>query len=223
MNKKISLDKKNNQIGKILYNIFLYPFYLITHPAKGWSDYKYEKNYRLYATITYITLLIISLILNSTVRGFIAGGVNIKEFNLFTTILKALIPIFVGTLASWCIGSLIDGKGKMYEIFSTIAYSLYPFAVTKLIAVLLSNYLTSDEMLIYHFINGLGIALTVWMLFFGIMGIHQHSFGLTIIHLILTIIVIAVICFITLLFFSFIERIISWLSSIINELKMRYF
>ena len=199
------------------------PLQLITHPISGWEIFKQEKTAKRWVSIFYVCMMIFAVVLNEIGKGFIVGGTNLKEFNLFRTILVVLLPVLVGVIANWCVGSLFDGKGKPAEIFDAISYSFMPYVWLSIIATIVSNFIASDEIVYYTFIMGLGVGLTIWMMFFGIMGVHENSFGMNVINIVFTIIVIAVIIFTILLFFSFVERILGWIVSIYNEIKMRYF
>ena len=202
---------------------FVAPLNLIVHPISGWEILKQEKTAKRWVSIFYVCMMILAIVLNEIAKGFIVGGVNLKEFNFFRTVLVVLLPVLVGVIANWCVGSLFDGKGKPAEIFDAIAYSFFPYVWLSILATIVSNFIATDEMVYYTFIMGLGVGLTIWMMFFGIMGVNENSFGMNVINIVFTIIVIAVIIFTILLFFSFVERILGWIVSIYNEIKMRYF
>lgn len=212
-----------SKIKSFFQEAFIVPLQLVVHPIGGWERFKQDKIAKRWVSIFYVIMMIIALIINETVKGFIVGGTNLKDFNLFRTILVVLLPVIVGVIANWCVGSLFDGKGKAAEIFDAIAYSLFPYVWFSIIATIVSNFIVEDETIYYTFIMGIGIGLTIWLMFFGIMGVHENSFGMNIINIVFTIIVIAVIIFTILLFFSFVERILGWIMSIYNEIKMRYF
>lgn len=219
-------EKTKNVISKIksfFKETFVAPLQLIVHPISGWEIVKQEKTAKRWVSIFYVFMMIFAVIINEIGKGFIVGGTDLKEFNLFRTILVVLLPVLVGVIANWCVGSLFDGKGKASEIFDAIAYSFFPYVWLSIVATIVSNFIATDEIIYYTFIMGLGVGLTIWMMFFGIMGVHENSFGMNIINIVFTIIVIAVIIFTILLFFSFVERILGWIVSIYNEIKMRYF
>ena len=220
---KEKVKKILNKIKSFFKEAFINPLQLIVHPISGWEIFKQEKKAKRWVSIFYVCMMIFAVVLNEVAKGFIVGGTDLKEFNLFRTILVVLLPVLVGVIANWCVGSLFDGKGKAHEIFDAIAYSFFPYVWLSIVATIVSNFIATDEMVYYTFIMGLGVGLTMWMMFFGIMGVHENSFGMNIINIVFTIIVIAVIIFTILLFFSFVERILGWIVSIYNELKMRYF
>lgn len=221
MNEKTK--KVMTKIKSFFKGAFVDPLQLIVHPISGWEIFKQEKTAKRWVSMFYVCMMIFAVVLNEVAKGFVVGGTDLKEFNLFRTILVVLLPVLVGVIANWCVGSLFDGKGKAPEIFDAIAYSFFPYVWLSIVATIVSNFIATDEIIYYTFIMGLGVGLTIWMMFFGIMGVHENSFGMNIINIIFTIIVIAVIIFTILLFFSFVERILGWLVSIYNEIKMRYF
>lgn len=212
-----------DKIGIFLKATIGKPLYLMVHPIGGWDSFKREKEAERWVSIYYFILMMIVVILNQTIRGFIVGETDLTKFKLLKTLLTVILPVLGFTIASWSIGSLFDGKGKIGEIFDAVCYSFAPFVWIGLIATIISNFITLDEVTIYYFMMGLATALMIWMLFFGLMGIHQNNLGMNIIQIIFTIVAVCILVFVVLLFFSFIERIIGWFSSIINELKMRYF
>ena len=221
MNEKTK--KVMTKIKSFFKGAFVDPLQLIVHPISGWEIFKQEKTAKRWVSIFYVCMMIFAVVLNEVGKGFVVGGTDLKEFNLFRTMLVVLLPVLVGVIANWCVGSLFDGKGKPAEIFDAIAYSFSPYVWLSIVATIVSNFIATDEIIYYTFIMGLGVGLTIWMMFFGIMGVHENSFGMNIINIIFTIIVIAVIIFTILLFFSFVEKILGWIVSIYNEIKMRYF
>ena len=56
-----------------------------------------------------------------------------------------------------------------------ICYCLYPFIWANGLGILLSNILTEDEMAVYTLVIALGVALLLYMFFFGIISIHEYG------------------------------------------------
>ncbi len=222
--------KKQHHSSKIKYYLstffkeaFKRPLELIIHPISGWEDFKYDKTSKRWVSFFYLIMMIMAVIINKTLKGFVVGGGNIKDFRLFNTILTIILSVVVATIANWCVGSLFDGKGKIPEIFRVINYAFFPYVWLSIIATIISNFIGTDELMYYNILMGIGTALTIWMMFFGLKGVHENSFGMNIINIIFTIVVIAIIIFVILLFFTFMERILSWIYAVYNEIKIRYF
>ena len=70
------------------------------------------------------------------------------------------------------------------------------------------------------FCQQLGIWWTAVLLLAGLSTIHQFSFGKTILSVILTIIGIAVIIFLAIMFFGILKQVVSFFTSIYSEIRM---
>jgi len=201
---------------------FVHPFYLLTHPIKGFDAFKREKTSRGYVAIFYLVMMIITQILAYNKNGFLINRRNPDDFNLFLTIALVIFPVIIATVANWSSTVLMDGKGTMKEIFRVICYSFFPYVWLGLLATLISNFITIDEIIFFNFLTGLGAFLLVYLLFFGLMGIHEYGLLKTILMILATILAIAVILFIMLLFLSLIQQVYAFISSVYREFVMRF-
>ena len=76
-------------------------------------------------------------------------------------------------------------------------------------------------MAFYTLAVGVAYFLTGWMLFMGILNIHQYGLLKTIMAFLATVVSMMVMMFLGLLFFDVIQQIISFISAIIEELGLR--
>jgi hypothetical protein len=76
-------------------------------------------------------------------------------------------------------------------------------------------------MAFYGLLMYIAYGLSAWMLFMGILNIHQYGLGKTIGSLILTVVSMSVLMFVGLLFFDLIQQFISFIASIYEELSLR--
>jgi hypothetical protein len=67
-----------------------------------------------------------------------------------------------------------------------------------------------------------GYIATGWMLFMGILNIHEYGLFKTILAFLATIVSVIVMIFLGLLFFDLIQQVIAFIASIIEELNLRY-
>lgn len=199
-----------------------HPLYLMTHPIKGFDEFKRENTSKRYVAIFYVLMMILTQIAMFNGGGFLVNKNNPNDFNFLLTVALVLFPILLGTIGNWASTALMDGKGNLTVIFRVIAYSLFPFVWCALLATLISNFITVDELVFYNFLIYLGAGLTGYMLFFGLMGIHEYGLMKNILMIIFTIVAIAVILFIILLFLSLIQYVYSFFSSVIEEFIARY-
>jgi hypothetical protein len=126
------------------------------------------------------------------------------------------------TIGNWSVTTLLEGKGTYKEIFMVTGYALFPLIIIGYPAVVLSNFLTLEEMALYTLIMGIAYALSAWMLFMGLLNIHEYGLFKTIGALILTAVAMGVMMFLGLLFFDLIQQFIAFIVSIYEELSLRY-
>ena len=92
---------------------------------------------------------------------------------------------------------------------------------SSLLGMIFSNILSKDEMAIYYLIVGLGIALTVYMFFFGIISIHEYGLGQCLLTILFTAIAAFIILFACLLFFDLFQRMYGFIYTIYREITIR--
>ena len=134
-----------------------------------------------------------------------------------------VLPPIVLAVANWSVTTLLDGKGKMKEIFMMICYSLFPVTVFGFLNILLSNVMTLDEAQFITLINIIGWVLTGIMAFMGLVVIHEYGVGKTIWSIILTIVATLIIAFIALLVFDLVQQMYGFVYSLYKEITTRYF
>lgn len=220
MNKPLSLKREN--LKQILRDLFVHPLYLIMHPIKGFDRFKREKTGKSYVAWFYFVMMIIANIIAFNGNDFLVNDNKPRDFNIFLIIALVAFPVGVVTVANWASTALMDGKGTMKEIFAVIGYSFFPFVWLSLAATVISNFITYDEIVFFHFLNTMGAVLLAYMVFFGLMGIHEFGPAKTIMMFVFTVVAVAAVLFVILLFLSLIQHVYSFLDSFISEFKWRF-
>ena len=90
-----------------------------------------------------------------------------------------------------------------------------------ILSTLLSNIVTLDEAMIVSLLGTLGYVWCGMLLFFGLMVTHDYSMGKNFLIVICTILGMAIIIFMALLFSGLIGKMISFVSSLITEISYR--
>ena len=101
-----------------------------------------------------------------------------------------------------------------------LTYSLVPFIITQLAGIVFSNVLTLDEGAFLTAVEIIGIVWSGVLIFTGFMTIHQFSFGKTVLSIIMTVIGIAIIIFLAVLFVGLLQQVISFFKSVWSEAVM---
>lgn len=194
---------------------------LTVRPFSGFWDLKYEQKGKLNIAFYLIAILVFVLLLQKQFTGFIVNYYDPQEFNSFEELIYVLVPFFTFCIANWALTTLMDGEGKFVEIIISLAYSLTPLIIMTTIAMLVSNFLTVDETEYYYSLLSIGTLWFLFLLFVGNMTVHQFSVGKTVATLALTLVAMFLLFFLALLFFSLIQQMIAFGSTIYQELIFR--
>ena len=175
------------------------------------------------ALILLLLMYVLMTILAFQYEGIITNTSNPQKFNSVQMLIYGVVPPVVIAIANWSVTTLLDGKGKMKEIFMMICYSLFPVTIFGFINIVLSNVLTLDESKFILLIDILAWVLTGYMAFMGLVVIHEYGIAKTLWSIILTIVAMLIIAFIALLIFDLAQQIYGFIYSLFKEITIRYF
>lgn len=221
--KKFSWLKIWNSIKYFFKETVGYPLYILTHPIQGFTDFKIEKKGKMWVSIVILLMYVLMEILAYQYEGIITNTNNPQKFNSIQILIYGVLPPIILAVTNWSVTTLLDGKGKMKEIFMMICYSLFPVTVFGFLNIILSNVMTLDEAQFITLINIIGWVLTGIMAFMGLVVIHEYGVGKTIWSIILTIVATLIIAFIALLVFDLVQQMYGFVYSLYKEITTRYF
>jgi hypothetical protein len=207
---------------KFWYNFIRFPKYVLFHPFDGYDELKREKKGKVSVAVIFMLLFILLRIYKYLGEGFVINPRNPLALNTFDEFFSVALLIFLFTVGNWSITTLLEGKGTYREIFIVTGYSLFPIVIIGFPAVFISNYLTLDEIGLYSLAMSAAYFLTGVMLFMGILNIHEYGLLKTIFTFILTVVAMAFMAFLGLLFFDLIQQFLSFVKSVYQELRLRY-
>lgn len=153
------------------------PLFTLFHPIDGFDGIKRRKGWSVGLAFGMLTALFLSLTASWFLTGFSFNFNRASDYNVFITLLQAYGVAIVWVIANWAVCTLIEGKGRLIDIFGTTVYALLPFILSILVCVLLSNVMTQEEAAFLTFIRIFGIAWSGVLVFTGFMSIHQFSFS----------------------------------------------
>ncbi len=205
------------------YHDFIrFPKYILLHPFDGYEEFKRYKKAKLKVAVVFITLFAFFRIFSFQYTGFLINPNNPLDLNSLNEIFSVVLLVFLFTVGNWSVTTLMEGKGSYKEILMVTGYALFPLVIIGFPSVILSNFLTLEEMAFYSLMMLIAYILTGWMLFMGILNIHQYGLFKTILAFIATIVSMSVMMFLGLLFFDLIQQFIAFVVSIYEELSLRY-
>lgn len=198
-----------------------FPFHVMVHPFDGFWDLKYEKKGRAAVAAGIVILLIISIIVQKQFAGFLVNFNDPRYLNSIDEFKYILLPFVLWCLGNWSVTTLLDGEGRLKEIAIASAYAMTPVVLAYFMTTVISNFMTNEETAIYYLLNSFAGIWFIWLLFIGIMTVHQYTPAKTIATMLLTLIVMAIIVFLGMLAFSLIGQIIGFGYNIYYELIFR--
>jgi len=206
-----------NRLGKTLK----FALHVSVHPLDGFWDLSREKRGSLAAANVIIGAAVLVEILRLTLTSFQFVTVNMEYFNAVIVALRILLPVFLWTVANWSLTTLMDGKGRMGEIYMAVCYALTPSVIINAAMILLSQFITFEEGAVYWVLAGFAILWTGILIISAMMMVHDYSMAKTIASSFLTLIGMGVMVFIFVVFFSLVSDAVAYFVSLYKEILFR--
>ncbi len=219
--KKYNLSERYNKSRRGLKSHLVYSAEVIFHPFEGFSDIKTEGRGGTLAATIIFAAAVITLLINNLFSGYLFNKGISDALGIISSLGNLLVPFFLYMLSNWCLTSLMDGKGNMKQIYTTMCYSLVPIIILLNVSTVLSHFLVIEEAAFVTTISTAAYLWTVILIFFGTMTIHDYGLGKNIIVTVLGIVGIAVMLFIILLFANVIGKVTTFIVNIYNEISFR--
>ncbi len=198
----------------------LFGFHLIFHPFDGFWDLKHEKRGSLRAAVVYVLVTVFAFFYQA-----IGSGYLVNPYGSYTTIvaqaLGVLVPLFLWVVANWCLTTLFDGEGSFKDIFIACSYSLLPLVFAVIPTTIYSNFALVEELDINSLIVTVAFIWTALLIFIGMMVTHDYPLFKNFITSLGTIVAMAFIMFIAILFTTLLGKIVSFITNIVVEISYR--
>ena len=191
--------------------------YIMFHPFKGFWDLKHDKIGTIGVSAFFVLILSILGVMNVQLTGFIVNGSDKLSTNVFFVLIRYIAIFLVWVIANWSITTLLDGEGTVKDIFIATAYALVPYILSNAVMIVMSNFIIAEEATFYYLIQIIGLIWSGMLLIFGLMTIHQFSFGKTVLTVIIAIVAMIIILFLLLMFLTLLQQMINFVSLILQE------
>ncbi len=218
--KKVNLRGQKMKEKRTLMEEFLYVYHVMYHPFDGFWDLKHEKRGSVKGATFIFILTILGYLYKAVGQGYLYNP-HFVGISFTIQIFSVILPVVLWVVANWCLTTLFDGEGSLKDVYITTCYALMPAFICVVISTILSNVLTLDEYTIMNFVSSLGLIWTGALIFFGMMVIHDYSIGKNIITSVGTIVGMALIMFIGILFTTLIQKVFYLGYGIYVELSYR--
>lgn len=198
-----------------------YGFHVITHPFDGFWDLKRESRGTLSAALTFAVLTVLMLVMQKQGTAFLFNRNRLEEVDMMVDIVTVGMLFILWCVSNWCLTSLMDGEGKIRDIAIFTGYSLLPLLIIQFPLILVSHVITAEEGTFYYVLSVFSYIWTIALLVLGMMITHQYSMKKTLVTTVLTLLGMAIILFIGLLFFSVIQQFLTFIVTAYKEIRFR--
>ena len=200
-----------------------YCFYAIFHPVDGFWDLTHEKRGSTGAATFILVMALLTRVWRLQYTNFQFIRVNWERINIFMQVMGILMPFLIWVLSNWALTTLFDGKGNLRNVYIASCYAIAPYPIVMIPNTIFSNILAADESTFYVFFYYLSLAWCVILMVVGMSQIHEYKMGKNLICILFSIVGMAVIIFILLLFFSLISDGIAYFYSLYKEIIFRLY
>ena len=206
---------------KSLKEELLYAFHVIFHPFDGFWDLKHEKRGSVRSAFVILLITIIVYFYNSIGQGYIFNPRPSTAMNIMGAISAVLAPLLLWVVANWCLTTLFEGEGSMSDIFTACCYCLTPLPLLILPVTIASNFLTANEGGLISMLSSFAYIWLGILLVLAMQVTHDYSVGKNLLTCVATIVGMAFLMFLGILFSSLMAKIVSFVTNIIEEISYR--
>lgn len=210
---------KLNSLGKSLK----YSLYVIFHPFDGFWDLTHEKRGSNGAASIILFLVLLTQIWTWTYSSFMKYYPKWEYFNLLMQVVPVFVLFFIWCVSNWSLTTLMDGKGKLSQIYMGTAYALTPYVIINLPLIPLSHLFTIEELAYYDIFQQISIIWCVILILAAMMMIHDYSLSKAVGSSLLAIVGMMIIIFLILMFFSLLTQSFGYFISLYKEIAFRLY
>lgn len=199
----------------------LYGFYLLFHPFDGFYDLKHEKRGDLRAATFWMIAGVSAVVCNKVFASYLFNTAYTQDISIPWEYLTLLIPVGLWVVSNWCITTLVDGEGRLRDIYLFTGYAMQPVAILYFLSIPLSYLLVTEEGMYLTLIQSIALLWFVFLLFCGNTVIHQYSGSKSLLAMLISVVGIAIMIFVALLLLTSYQKIASLVVNISQELTYR--
>lgn len=195
--------------------------YSFFHPFDAFYEMRFRGKGSLLIAVISIALFGILQCVRYQYTGFVMNFTQVSAMNSLSVFATWVAGFVLFIVSNWSVTTLLNGKGGLGDITQVIGYSLVPVELATVVQIILSNFVIREEVMIVNVISGIGIVWFLFMIVAGLCTIHEYSFGKNIASVLLSFVAAAIIIFLGVLFFTLIEKMITFIVDVVQEFIRR--
>lgn len=194
---------------------------LLFHPFDGFWCMKRENQGSLPYALGLVGLWLLTNVLTKQATGFLFTGNALSTVDLMAEIRNLLIIFVLFTVGNWSVTTLMGGEGRYRDIVMLFGYASLPNSLIGLPLCFVTNVLTYAEAAYVSILQTVAVGWFLFLLFFGLMTIHQYSVGKTVWTVVLTIVAMAILIFVAMVFMELLAGMTGFVSAVFQEFMTR--
>lgn len=194
---------------------------VLGRPSSELYEMKYYKLWPIWPTVIILLCWFAAEVLSAYGTDFKFNYRNLTEINTLYT-LGATIGLYLTfVVVNWAVTTLMDGKGKLKEIFCASSYALIPYVAARVFCVCLSHFVIMEEGAFLTVIEDFALLYSVFIFMAAMMTIHDYTLMKAVFSVALSAAGIVFVLFLLVLFFGLLQQVTLFAQTIYMELQLR--
>lgn len=206
---------------KRAFRFYRLPLYIMAKPFDGFYAMKYQREGTLKVAFLNLALVLISYAINDQHASLVVSQQNPLTLNSFNNWLVLVAALVLFCVANWSVTSITDGEGKFKDIVMSVCYAMTPLVLTIIPATIISRMISADESGFYFMILSIGMIYFVFLVFAGLVVVHNYGAGKALLTVVLTFVALLVIVFLVALLLTLWQQLWVFAYSVYTELIFR--
>ncbi len=191
------------------------------HPFQSFHDMKHRGFGSMRIAIGMTVLFIFSVAMKNTWCGFLFNKSDAESYNFLFTVAQTAGLLILGSVANWLVCSVMEGKGRLKDIYIVSSYAVLPIVIFNLMYTVLSHVVTIENVEILTSLGSVAYIYAFFILSVGMMAMHEIDFPKFLFTLFVTILFMILIVFIGFMIVILIQQFGNFLYSLYMEVVYR--
>lgn len=194
---------------------------VLGRPSSELYEMKYYKLWPIWPTVIILLCWFAAEVLSAYSTDFKFNYRNLTEINILYTLGATIGLYLMFVVVNLAVTTLMDGKGKLREIFCATSYALIPYAAAKVFCVCLSHFVIMEEGAFLTVIEAFALLYSVFIFMAAMMTIHDYTLMKATFSVALSAAGIVFVLFLLVLFFGLLQQVTLFAQTIYMELQLR--
>jgi len=203
-------------------SVYKYPFYILLHPFIGFSEMKFNKKFALRVSNTIMLLWYFSEVFYRKMSCYDFSSWADKRANVFMIFGSTVAAFGIACLANWMLCTLLDGKGKFFQIWCACSYAFIPLIIYRFLWTFCTYILIRSEAVFLDYLLTVILCWMVLLVVAALMEMHEYTFKKTVFAIFATALTVIILLFIVLMMSMLLQTMYVFIMQIIGELRYKF-